>query len=139
MSQTAFSLPVRLDAVDDLVVTLKAGAEAALPDDRLMAMEIALTEALTNTVRHGCAELPGATITVTLAIDPEAVSVLIEDDGRPAPAGLFDAGPALDDIDLMAESGRGIALILACSDGVDYRHEAGRNRLSLRFLREGAA
>jgi serine/threonine-protein kinase RsbW len=137
VSPRAFSMPARIDAVDPMALALKAEATAYLSPEKLMAFEIAVVEALTNIVVHGAARLSVPEVSVAFAADAEAVRLEITDAGPPAPAGVYDQAPSLDDIDIMAESGRGISLILACADAVHYSRQAGINHLQLVFARGG--
>ncbi|MGO4855631.1 ATP-binding protein [Phaeovulum sp. W22_SRMD_FR3] len=138
MSRSTFRMVAEIDAVDPLALALKAELADALSPDTLIRLEIALVEALTNIVVHGSAGNSGLLIDVLVAVDAAAVFIEIIDNGLPAPQGIYEQKPFLDEIDAMAESGRGVALILSCADAVRYRSDAGGNHLELRFLREGA-
>jgi serine/threonine-protein kinase RsbW len=133
MTHQAFSMAARIDEVDGMGLQLKAAASSMLPDDRLVAFEIAVIEALTNVVLHATRGDPGAIIEIDLSSASGTVQIEIRDTGLPAPPDLFDGDGRLEQIDAMAESGRGVALILTCADDVKYQSKEGINRLTLRF------
>lgn len=134
MTYRAFSMAARIDDVDAMGLQLKAAAAPMLSEDRLIAFEIAVIEALTNVVLHALRGVPDATIDIDVSGENGKVQVEIRDHGRPAPPDLFDSVGALDEVDAMAESGRGVALILTCADEVNYQSKDGLNRLSLCFV-----
>lgn len=126
-------IPPNLAEVDALAPRLTAQAEPFLPGDRLPAFEIAVVEALTNVIRHGGLR-SGQTIGVALHRTPDGIEATITDEGPALPDDLFiRPRPEDDDSDPLAESGRGIGLILMCADGVTVTREGGCNRLVLRF------
>lgn len=136
MESRAFHVECRLEAVDATMAALCAFVGDALSAEGLIRFEIAVTEALNNIVLHGA--LPSeAEIAVLVRRADQDVAVEIRDPGPPAPAELFHGAPDLDDIDPLAESGRGIPLIAAMSDALDYRTAAGLNCLTLGFANRG--
>jgi len=137
MTQRAWTIESTPEAVDALMAELCDAARPILPAARLIEMEIAATEALTNVVLHGNADA-GAAIGVQITTTRDSVTVEIRDSGRPVPAGLFETAPDPAEIDPLAEDGRGIALITSLSDRLDYTSTPGSNRLALTFLAGGA-
>ncbi len=89
-------------------------------------LELAVVEAANNIVLHGTPGLPGQMMSVTIRQVPGGVDVALEDRGRAIPAGVLDAAIPRD---LGAESGRGMGLIAACTDRVDYLATPQGNRL----------
>lgn len=126
MDPMRFRMPVELEAIDRIAPKLRDAAAAHLPEDRLIALEIALVEALSNIVRHGH---PAGEVEIALRLGA-GVEVEIVDVGNPIPPGLLEA-EAPDDP--LAESGRGLALIRTCADDLRYESGEGRNRLTLTF------
>ena len=118
-----------LAEVDALAPRLTAAAQPYLTQDRLVAFEIAVVEALSNVIRHAGLR-PDQPVGVNMQGSANGMEVTITDDGPPPPGDLFTR-PQPDDP--MAESGRGIGLILMCANGVEARRENGRNSLTLRF------
>ena len=137
MDSRGFDVECRLQAVDAAMEKVCAFVGDALPPPDLVRLEIAVTEALNNLVLHGALP-PGAGIGLTVRKAAPGVSVEIRDPGRPVPAGLFAAAPDPARIDPLAEGGRGIALIVALSDALDYDSRDGVNRLVLRFAGQGS-
>ena len=101
-------------------------AEEGLDELAQMDFELAAVEAANNIVIHGYAANAG-TMTVSLAANGKGTSVVLEDHGMPmkVPARLEPASADLD------ESGRGLSIIAACTDRMDYASEGGVNRLVL--------
>lgn len=89
--------------------------------DELFGIKLALEEALTNAVRHGNQRDPTKTITVRYSITPERAIVIVRDEGPGfEPKDIPD--PTTDDR-LSVPSGRGIMLMRAYMDEVEYRDE----------------
>lgn len=130
MDLLAARIPPVLEEVDVLGSRLRDAAAPFLAEDRLFAFEIALVEALTNIIRHGGLSAEDA-VEVRLSETAGVVELEIRDTGPAPPADLFTAPRP--DSDPMAESGRGIALILSCADAVRLSRDGKVNRLVLRF------
>lgn len=138
MGRTEFTIRATLEEVDGLARSLAGLAAACLPPEKLIGLEIAVVEALNNVVLHGYKGREG-TIAAALVIRDAAVSVEIRDRGQPVPEGALAAVRSLDDLDPLAESGRGLGLIVGLSDRLDYASGPDGNRLTLEFDRQGAA
>ena len=95
-------------------------AEHGLPAEAAFDLKVATTEALANALRHGTSE--GATVDVTLACDPDMIQVEVADHGRFRPA----AG-------LNPERGRGLPLMVALSDEVEFAATARGTRVRIRM------
>ena len=139
--QQVFDMPVTTDAIDPVVRSLRDAAEPYLGTDVLFGFEVSVSEALTNIVRHSYSQLPDAPLArvrITFQGDTAGVTLDLLDNGKPGPADLFIKVPNLDDIDPLAESGRGLALIRHYAETVDFRADRAGNHLHL-FFRAGAA
>ncbi|MES2301657.1 MAG: ATP-binding protein [Pseudomonadota bacterium] len=90
--------------------------------------ELAVVEAANNVVLHGTQGLQGQTMSVSICHVPGGVEVTLEDRGRAIPPDVLEAAIPPD---LGVESGRGMGLIAACTDRVDYSATAEGNRLVL--------
>jgi serine/threonine-protein kinase RsbW len=126
-----------LEDVDPMVMSLKAAVGMVLERDEVLRCEISVAEALTNIVAHATPKTADAYIDLIVTEIPQAVVIEIFD---PAGAEAFDPRDhvtVLQAVDPMAESGRGLSLILKCADVVRYGPVDGRNRLSLAFLKVG--
>ncbi len=91
-------------------------------------LELAVAEAANNIVLHGTEGLQGQTMSVTICRVPGGVAITLKDKGRAIPEGVLNA---IIPPDLGAESGRGMGLIAACTDRVDYSATPEGNRLVL--------
>ena len=134
MTARTFHMPSRLDAVDSTVLTLKGQLEGILSDEALCRFDICLSETLANLVLHAKTAIKKAQIELTLDIGERVVVAEIFD---PEGAQAFDirnGARDLSEVDVMAEGGRGLGLILECADSVDYGLVRDRNRLSLTFV-----
>lgn len=127
-------MPTRLDSVDPMVLTLKGQLEGILSNEALCRFDICLSEALANLVLHAKTDINEALITVNLDIAEGVVTAEIFDPEGAQAFDIRDSARDLSEVDAMAESGRGLGLILECADSVDYGMVRGRNRLFLTFV-----
>ncbi|ELY5849070.1 ATP-binding protein [Cronobacter turicensis] len=128
------TLPARLDALGPLADAL-AQFMASLPvdDDWRFAFDLAVCEAAANVIRHALEEMPTREFTVEFQHGDASACVTFTDDGNAIPDDKLDAARDCaqdDDTALMSEGGRGLMLIFACVDEVEY-HAGGVNRLTL--------
>jgi len=115
---------------------VESARELGCSAERCQDLDLCLTEAVSNVIRHGYEGHEAREIRVELAREAEAVVLRIEDDARafdplavalrPAPASLDEAQP----------TGRGILLMRRSADAASYERRDGRNRLTLRFRLE---
>jgi len=89
------------------------------PEREIMAVELALQEALANGIRHGCQGDPSRQVQCTVAIDQSGqVTVVVRDPGNG-----FDAANVPDPLDpdnVMKPGGRGVFLINRLMDDVRF-------------------
>jgi serine/threonine-protein kinase RsbW len=121
-------LRLAAEAFDDFA------SEGGLSQDLVRSVQVALDEALSNTVRHGYRKHggDGRHIEIRFQVDDGMLEVTIQDD---APA--FDplAAPAPDTTSGLADrpvGGLGILLTKRLMDEVRYERAEGRNRVILR-------
>ena len=88
MSRTEFTLRATLAEADWASRRLAALAGTCLPPERLVQLEIAAAEALSNIVRQGYdgKEHGGDTIALAVPVN-DTTTIEIRDRGRPVPAG----------------------------------------------------
>ena len=90
-----------------------------------------LDEIVLNVINHGHDDQGEHEIHVRLRAAPDAVTITVEDDGKPF--NPLDAPPP--DLDLPIEErpigGLGIFLMKSLTSAMDYRREGERNRLTL--------
>ncbi|MFC0681791.1 ATP-binding protein [Lysobacter korlensis] len=114
--------PHDVDAVQDMLVD----AWSALPplsDDDRMRFELALVELASNVIRHAN---DGSGVSCTLRIENrgDRIEATLVDSGKPGTV-CISATEMPDDL---SESGRGIPLIRALVDELDYGRDGGVNR-----------
>lgn len=125
-----------LDDVDRMVISLKSVVEGNLDQMAKFKFEICMSEALKNIVKHARTPHKDAPIEVTLS---ETNSTLVVEVFDPIDADVFDLrvhARELGKVDLMAESGRGLGLIIQCADLVNYSLSGDRHCLELQFLKQ---
>ncbi|VTU23552.1 Serine/threonine-protein kinase BtrW [Variovorax sp. PBS-H4] len=105
-----------------------------LPSRVAQQLDLCSTEALTNIMTHGSGdEAAHCSISLRLGWRGEDVALEVEDEGRP-----FDPLQAPDparagSLEDAQVGGWGIPIVRHFSDGMHYRREDGRNRLTLLF------
>jgi serine/threonine-protein kinase RsbW len=134
MTSRTFHMPNRIDAVDPMVLALKGQLEGILADETMFRFDICLSEALANLVVHAKTDNENAQIEVTLDFTESIVKAEVSDPDGAQAFDIRDNATELSNVDEMAESGRGLGLILECADAVDYGMVRNRNRLSMTFL-----
>ena len=123
----------QLEAVDPMVLCLRAQVSGFLSDATKFRFEICLSEALSNLALHAASANCGSTIEISLTLAKRSVRVEIyEPVGVPA-FDPRDHAVKLSDVDAMAEGGRGLGLITQSADEVNYSRKDDRNCLSLTF------
>lgn len=122
-------IAAELVAVRDLAEFLRAACQReGLSDGDMADLELALVEAANNVVEHGHPAGESGEITLDLYFGPTTTELVLSDCGRPARPDLFED---LADMPLDALAGRGVGIIQACVDRIEYASADGRNRLSL--------
>jgi len=100
-----------------------------LDEEALGDMKLAVTEACTNSVRHGYNEGEG-TVEVVYELQPDRLVVEVADDGPG-----FDAAGDRPAGNGLAEGGLGIAIIRAVSDEFEAGKQADGSGSRLRFVK----
>ena len=106
-----------IEDVDPFVIAVTNSVGQVLDPATTTRCQICLAEALSNIVKYARPTHPGATIEITII---ETDSVLTVDILEPAGTDAFDLRDHAVDlatVDPLAESGRGLGLILQCADG----------------------
>ena len=123
--------------VGDEVRTLWAAQ--GLPEDLEMPVTLALEEALSNVIRHGCTPGEEYDIQVRFTVDDRAVEIEISDNARPFDP-LSLPPPVLDvPIEQRKVGGLGVFLVRQLMDEVAYEFRDGRNHLRFRKSLAGTA
>jgi serine/threonine-protein kinase RsbW len=109
-----YALPTTLPSIDDARRWVSAHARLALDAAAIGELEIAMTEALSNVIRHSYDEQPGDRILLSLRIDDDKLELGIRDRGRP-----FDTDAYVPpDLDVPSDSGYGVFLMEELMDEV---------------------
>lgn len=118
-----------------------AAADLAFTRSTLVRLEICLTEALTNVIRHGYRDREEGEIEIDFLAFPDRLVMEIADCGAPMPlsasASLRARDPGTeraDDIPPLKEGGYGIPILRAVLDEIDYRRIGDRNVLTMTKL-----
>ena len=106
-------------------------------DQWAMCVDLGLTEALTNVIRHGYGAARCGRVTLTCLEAAGQWQLTLSDCGHSIPQALlqqadgsvFDFDP--DDVHNVPECGMGLALIRHCFDSIDYQVRTDGNHLLL--------
>ena len=132
------NLTIRRDLaeVGPAAIQVHEWAEAVLDQDAVEDVELALVEALTNAIRHGKAA-PQDRIGIHVELAEDELVIELLDSSPPMPRCLLDEAGAESfifdetDINSIAESGRGLSLMVVLMDEVGYRLVDGHTRLRM--------
>ena len=94
---------------------------AGFADGERDAISIAVTEACTNAIQHGCSSDETKSITVTYSVERDALKVTVVDPG----AGFNPDGLKCDIGNTVEQRGRGFAIIKALMDEVRFDFASG--------------
>ena len=101
------------------------------------AIELCVTEAVVNSIKHACGDEQAHEVTTTVAIESDRVIIDVCDTGSPMAPGLLEEKKEtvlefdMESIDTIPESGRGLAIIQGFMDDVSYRMESHQNCLRM--------
>lgn len=133
MNRETFHMANDLDAVNEMVCMLKSAIDNVLSDESLFRFELSVSEALTNLVIHAMTEDKNGDIEILISARAGEVQIEIFDPEGADPFDIKTHAKDLSQIELTAENGRGLGIIMECSDDVSYGPIHKRNRLSLKF------
>jgi serine/threonine-protein kinase RsbW len=118
-------------ALGRLALTGLAQARPGLDSAVLADLKLALTEAVSNSVRHAYGDDGQGHVDIRYELRADRISVDVVDDG----AGFdVDESPAFDGEEL-SEGGLGIAIIRTLSDEVEIESRPGERGSRLRFVK----
>jgi serine/threonine-protein kinase RsbW len=103
----------------------------AISDDTMADLKLALTEAVSNSVRHAYRPAGDGHVDVTYELHPDRIGIEVIDDGEgfdPDEAPSFDG-------DELSEGGLGIAIIRTIADELEIESSPGRRGSRLRFVK----
>ncbi len=131
MRTVRLRIPARAEYVALARLALSGLADiAALPDELVADLKLALTEAVSNSVRHAYGE-GGGFVSVAYELGHDSLAVEVVDDGEG-----FDPErpPALEGEEL-TEGGLGIAIIRTIADDFELDSQPGVRGSRLRFAK----
>jgi serine/threonine-protein kinase RsbW len=103
----------------------------AVADDAVADLKLALTEAVSNSVRHAYGPKGDGHVDVTYELHPDKLGVEVVDDG----AGFDpDEAPSFEG-DELSEGGLGIAIIRSIADEFEIQSRPGERGSRLRFVK----
>ena len=124
-----------LSEIERLSGLVEAFGEAeGLPPDSIFKVNLALDEVVTNIIRYAHDDGRQHPISVRLAVEQDALTAEVEDDGRafnPLDVPVPDIGASIEDRPI---GGLGIHLVRSVMSSVEYRREDGRNVLTMKKL-----
>ena len=131
MRTVRLSVPARAEYVALARLALTGLADiVTLPEELLADLKLALTEAVSNSVRHAYAD-GGGFVSIAYELSGDALAVEVVDDGKG-----FDPErpPALEGEEL-TEGGLGIAIIRTIADEFELHSQPGARGSRLRFVK----
>jgi serine/threonine-protein kinase RsbW len=132
MSRTVrLRMPARPEYIALARLALTGVAELApLSEEAVADLKLALTEAVSNSVRHA---YPGGDgfVSVAYELSPAAFAIEVVDDG----AGFDPAVPAPIEGEELTEGGLGIAIIRTIADELEITSRLGERGSRLRFVK----
>ena len=108
------------------------GQLRGIGDDTMADLKLALTEAVSNSVRHAYGAGAGGSVEVVYQLQPDRVDISVVDDGEGFDP---DEAPSFDDAEL-SEGGLGIAIIKTIADEFEIRSRPGERGSRLRFSKK---
>src|SRR5260370_20210503 len=100
-------------------------------DDTMADLKLAVTEAVSNSVRHAYGEDGDGHVDITYRLEPDRLRIEVVDDGNGFDP---DEAPALDGEEL-SEGGLGIAIIRTIADEFEIQSSPGARGSRLRFTK----
>lgn len=102
-----------------------------IADDTMADLKLALTEAVSNSVRHAYGPEGQGSVDVVYELHPDRLGISVADDGEGFDP---DEPPALEG-DELSEGGLGIAIIRSIADEFEIRSSPGVRGSRLRFVK----
>jgi serine/threonine-protein kinase RsbW len=101
-------------------------------DDTMADLKLALTEAVSNSVRHAYGATGDGCVDVRYELHPDRLHIEVVDDG----AGFDPESPPVLEGEELSEGGLGIAIIRSIADEFELRSKAGERGSTLRFAKK---
>ena len=124
-------LPARAEYIALARLALSGIAEIIeLPEELLADLKLALTEAVSNSIRHAYTE-DGGFVSIAYELSAGALAVEVVDDGK----GFDPDHPAPLEGEELTEGGLGIAIIRTVADEFELQSQPGSRGSRLRFVK----
>lgn len=121
-SSVTIIIPGQLDFLRVVEKVSDAVTEyAGFSDGERDAVSIAVTEACTNAIQHGCCGDQAKSVTVSYSVEGDSLKITVADPG----AGFNPDGIKCDIGNSVEERGRGFAIIKALMDEVQFDFDCG--------------
>lgn len=129
MSAITFTIPSRAEAVRWACLAIRGVLEGVvMEEDDMYYVELAVSEAVTNAMRHAYGGSPDYAIGVHMVVEPERLVVEISDTGKPLDVARVEgAGLPEHDSPEAAAGGRGLFLISQAMDETRTERRGDRN------------
>ena len=109
------------------------GQLRAIGDDTMADLKLALTEAVSNSVRHAYGPAGDGSVDVVYELHPDRLGIEVVDDGEGFdPDAEPEPGSSGDEL---SEGGLGIAIIRSIADEFELRSKPGVRGSTLRFVK----
>jgi serine/threonine-protein kinase RsbW len=131
MRSVRLRIPARAEYIALARLALSGLAEiVSVPEELLADLKLALTEAVSNSVRHAYAE-DGGFVSVAYELRQGALAIEVVDDG----AGFDPERPPPLEGEELTEGGLGIAIIRTIADEFEIHSQPGTRGSRLRFVK----
>ena len=131
MRSVRLSVPARAEYIALARLALSGLADiVALSEEQLADLKLALTEAVSNSVRHAYAGGAGL-VSIAYELTGDALAVEVVDDGQ----GFDPERPAPLEGEELTEGGLGIAIIRTIADEFELQSQPGVRGSRLRFVK----
>lgn len=123
-----------------VIGTLCAAAKLAEMDAYLV--EVAVVEAVTNSIQHAYGNEPDHHVKIVFSLDIDGITIKVCDRGTPLDPQTLEQKKVsflevnTDDINSIPEGGRGLAIINEVMDRVEYKSDQEKNCMTMRKIIE---
>lgn len=129
--QNQITLPAEVDSLEKIQAFIaEFGQRHKLPAEAAADLELAVDEACSNIIEHGCRGMNPGEISLALQLEPGRVAVEIRDQGRGFDPDKIPPPNIHAPLEERKAGGLGWFLIGELMDQVEYRREASGNILT---------
>lgn len=138
MNKASLIIASKLENVRLVALCTKELASQILNEEALAEVELAVVEAINNTIKHACSGSDKYQITINFKLTEKSITIDLADQGKALDQALFQSMVKKDciefdrdDIESYPEGGMGLFIIQNCMDEVTYQHENNTNHWRL--------